>query len=401
MTDDTGSAAPGSYADDAAEAAAEVPGPELRVGRITVYPIKSLDGVEIDAAAVLPSGALAWDRRFALFSPDGTVVNGKVEPRIHRAAAAFDLSGERVTVGPRTAPTSGDDAGVPGPGSRTFSLHDEREELEAFLSRLLARPVRLREDLRTGFPDDAASPGPTVVTAATLSAVADWFELTPAEMRRRFRANFELTARHRHRGAVRRGPVGARPGRGDRVLGRRGSVRGDRGLSAMRGALPRQPHRGGAERVPKGVRGAASADAPEVRSGVGVRSLLPAGGEHPPAGPQPRRGERRGGAGRGRGADHRPAAGVGDGGRFVRERRTERPPVRPAERQNRQFRGRTAAATLTFPPLPVPSVRARVRSAAVSFCRNVRDRGCQAGYTSDGKDRFKFPPRERRPRCWY
>ncbi len=194
MTDDTGSAAPGSYADDAAEAAAEVPGPELRVGRITVYPIKSLDGVEIDAAAVLPSGALAWDRRFALFSPDGTVVNGKVEPRIHRAAAAFDLSGERVTVGPRTAPTSGDDAGVPGPGSRTFSLHDEREELEAFLSRLLARPVRLREDLRTGFPDDAASPGPTVVTAATLSAVADWFELTPAEMRRRFRANFELTA---------------------------------------------------------------------------------------------------------------------------------------------------------------------------------------------------------------
>lgn len=195
MTD----AAPGSAADDAAEAAAEAPGPELRVGRITVFPIKSLDGVEVDAAAVLPSGALAWDRRFAMFDPDGTAVTGKAEPRVHRVAAEFDLSGERVTVGPRATPavSSGDadgDGGGPGPGARTFSLHDEREDLEAFLSRLLARPVRLQEDLRTGFPDDVASPGPTVVTAATLAAVAEWFELSPAEVRRRFRTNLILTA---------------------------------------------------------------------------------------------------------------------------------------------------------------------------------------------------------------
>ena len=185
--------AAGSAADDAAEAAAVIPGPELRVGRITLFPVKSLDGVEVDAAAVLPSGALAWDRRFALVGPDETFVNGKREPRVHRVAAAFDLSSESVTVGPRTA-GSGGDAGRPGPGARTFSLHDDREELEAFLSRMLARPVRLVEDQRTGFPDDPASPGPTVVTAATLAAVAGWFDLSPEETRRRFRTNLELTA---------------------------------------------------------------------------------------------------------------------------------------------------------------------------------------------------------------
>ncbi|NNJ24957.1 MOSC domain-containing protein [Alienimonas chondri] len=190
MTD----AAPGSPADDAAEAAAEVPGPELRVGRITVFPIKSLDGVDVDAAAVLPSGSLAWDRRFALFSPDGAVVNGKIEPRVHRVAAEFDLSGECVAVGPRAAATHDSEGGGPGPGCQTFSLHDEREELEAFLSRLLARPVRLREDLRTGFPDDALSPGPTIVTAATIAAISEWFDLPQQEVRRRFRANLELTA---------------------------------------------------------------------------------------------------------------------------------------------------------------------------------------------------------------
>ena len=183
--------AAGSAADDAAEAAAVVPGPELRVGRITLFPIKSLDGVGVDAAAVLPSGSLAWDRRFALVGPDGRFVNGKREPRVHRLATAFDLSSESVTVGPRAAGTG---AGDPGPGSRTFSLHDDREELEAFLSRMLARPVRLREDQRAGFPDDPASPGPTVVTEATLAAVAGWFELSPDEVRRRFRTNLELTA---------------------------------------------------------------------------------------------------------------------------------------------------------------------------------------------------------------
>ncbi|QDT16811.1 MOSC N-terminal beta barrel domain-containing protein [Alienimonas californiensis] len=186
--------APGSAADDAAEAAATPPGPELRIGRITVFPIKSLDGVGVDAAAVLPSGALAWDRRFALFEPDGSVVNGKREPRVHRVAARFDLSGECVTVGPRTATEPDGGGGEPGPGSRTFSLHDDREELEAFLSRMLARSVRLREDQRTGFPDDEISPGPTVITAATIATIAGWFDLPPDEVRRRFRTNFELTA---------------------------------------------------------------------------------------------------------------------------------------------------------------------------------------------------------------
>ena len=183
-----------SAADRAARATAAAPGPALRVGRITVYPIKSLDGVDLDAAAVLPGGALAWDRRFALFSPTGEVVNGKREPRVHRVAAAFDLSSECVTVGPRAPIQPDGSGGSPGAGSQTFSLSDDREELEARLSRLLARPVQLREDGRTGFPDDADAPGPTVVTAATLAAVAAWFGLTAEEVRRRFRANLELTA---------------------------------------------------------------------------------------------------------------------------------------------------------------------------------------------------------------
>jgi uncharacterized protein YcbX len=53
-------------------------------------------------------------------------------------------------------------------------------------------PVALREDAAAGFPDDTLASGPTVMGAETLAAVGDWFDLTPDDARRRFRANLTL-----------------------------------------------------------------------------------------------------------------------------------------------------------------------------------------------------------------
>ncbi len=53
--------------------------------------------------------------------------------------------------------------------------------------------MRLVENCETGFPDDLDAPGPTIVSTATLVAVAEWFPgLTVDEARRRFRANLEI-----------------------------------------------------------------------------------------------------------------------------------------------------------------------------------------------------------------
>ena len=163
-------------------------GPDFRLARITVFPLKSFDGVDVPTAAVLPGGNLAWDRRFALVDPDGNVVTAKREPRVLSVAARWDLEGERVTVGPR-----GPDGG-PGGDARTFRIDTDRRELEALLSRLLAVRVTVQEDAKAGFPDDADSPGPTVISTATLAAVGDWFDLPLGESRRRFRANLEFSA---------------------------------------------------------------------------------------------------------------------------------------------------------------------------------------------------------------
>ena len=66
------------------------------LSRITIYPIKSLDGVELKSARVLEEGALANDRRFALVDSQGRYVNGKRTAAVNHVRAQFDLEGMEV-----------------------------------------------------------------------------------------------------------------------------------------------------------------------------------------------------------------------------------------------------------------------------------------------------------------
>jgi uncharacterized protein YcbX len=61
--------------------------PTLR--RITLFPIKSLDGCEVKSATVLPSGGLQHDRRWAIVDADGALINGKRSPTLQRIRAVF------------------------------------------------------------------------------------------------------------------------------------------------------------------------------------------------------------------------------------------------------------------------------------------------------------------------
>ncbi len=62
------------------------------LGRITIFPIKSLDGVDVLEARVLASGALEHDRQFALIDAEGRFVNGKRTEAVHRVRAEYDLA---------------------------------------------------------------------------------------------------------------------------------------------------------------------------------------------------------------------------------------------------------------------------------------------------------------------
>lgn len=158
--------------------------PMPHLARINIYPVKSLDGAACQRAVVLPGGALEHDRRFAIFDKAGEVINGKRMAATHRLRSIYDPNGRTLSLR--------SEGGCP---TEAFHVDRQRGELERWLAGYFVLPggVRLAENAAAGFPDDTESPGPTVVSTATLEAVAGWFPgLTADEVRGRFRPNLEI-----------------------------------------------------------------------------------------------------------------------------------------------------------------------------------------------------------------
>jgi uncharacterized protein len=157
--------------------------PMPHLSKILIYPIKSLDGVEVTQATILPGGALNHDREFALFDQQGRVVNGKRTAKIHTLRSSYDLTA-------RTVALRIQDSDRP---AETFHLDADRSPLESWFSDFFGYAVTLQQNLHRGFPDDTDASGPTVVSVGTLQTIADWFpELSLKEVRDRFRTNLEI-----------------------------------------------------------------------------------------------------------------------------------------------------------------------------------------------------------------
>ena len=113
----------------------------------------------------------------------GDFFNGKLRPEIHRLHASCAIEGNAVSV------TLQD-----GAGCDTFVLGDDNAPLEARLTQYFGEPVPIERNSDAGFPDDTDRPGPTVIAGAPYSTVASWYAgHTIDDMRRRFRANLELS----------------------------------------------------------------------------------------------------------------------------------------------------------------------------------------------------------------
>jgi uncharacterized protein len=152
------------------------------VSRLFIYPIKALDRVAIEGTIVLKSGALKRDREFAIFDKSGHFVNGKRNGQIHAIRSKFDIESNIVSL-----QVQGTDY------ANTFHIEKERDALERWLGEYFGFPVEVKQNLNTGFPDDTASPGPTIISTATLETIASWYpELDVEEVRSRFRSNIEI-----------------------------------------------------------------------------------------------------------------------------------------------------------------------------------------------------------------
>jgi uncharacterized protein YcbX len=152
------------------------------LSKILIFPIKSLDGIEVESARILPSGALEHDRTWAILDSRRNYVNGKRHAAIHRLRSHVNLESRMLTL--REIDRS--------LRAGTFDLDRERETLESWLGDYFGFPVSFEKDDERGFPDDTDSPGPTIISVATLTEIGKWFGLPVTEVRRRFRTNIEI-----------------------------------------------------------------------------------------------------------------------------------------------------------------------------------------------------------------
>jgi len=153
----------------------------MQLGRIAIFPIKSLDGISVETARITGGGILENDRIYAIYDEAGKVVNGKRTPRVHELRCEFDarIAEARLWHGNAT-PVQ-------------FQLDDPRPAGK-WLGDFFGFPVALRHEPEKGFPDDRTAFGPTIVSEASLLAVQSWFpEVALESVRRRFRTNLELT----------------------------------------------------------------------------------------------------------------------------------------------------------------------------------------------------------------
>ncbi len=151
------------------------------IAALRVHPIKSFDAQPVTSAAVQPSGALALDRRWAFVDDAGKFWNAKRTATVQAIRCRYDPADGsfRFTFADRT--------------TLEWSPGNDPGELEAMVGRSLGGTARLVENREVGFPDDLDSPGPTIVSTATLETVASWFPgLTLENVRARFRANIEI-----------------------------------------------------------------------------------------------------------------------------------------------------------------------------------------------------------------
>src|SRR5438046_5306388 len=154
-----------------------------RLANIRIHPIKSLDPIQVNEVRIGPGGGLEFDRAWALYSADGQWVNGKRTAAVHliRAAYAPDLSSVTLSVADRR-----------GTPTKTFEFPGGSMDAAQWFSAFFDQPITVRY-APEAFPDDAVANGPTIVSTASLEAIAPLIPgLTVSDMRLRFRNELEI-----------------------------------------------------------------------------------------------------------------------------------------------------------------------------------------------------------------
>ncbi|GDX53268.1 molybdenum cofactor biosysynthesis protein [Bacteroidota bacterium] len=156
--------------------------PKPVLSRITIYPIKSLDGIDLEKAEISDGGCLLHDREFAISDEKGNFIVGKTNPLVHKIRTSFDLENETVSFRLQDEETW-----------NQFHLQKEKSKIQSYLSHYFGVHVVLNQNKTGRFMDIPDIAGVTVLSTASLESVSEWYEnIKLTETRKRFRATLEI-----------------------------------------------------------------------------------------------------------------------------------------------------------------------------------------------------------------
>lgn len=151
--------------------------------KIRIYPIKSLDPVELEHAEV-GVRALRHDREFAILAEDGRFINGKRTGSVNQLKAEYDLEKYQVRFSNRSAPEAG----------HSFHLLEDTEKIEAYLSDFFQLKVHFLHNLQGRLMDIPDVSGITILSAESLQFLSTHMGVSEMEdLRLRFRATLEIS----------------------------------------------------------------------------------------------------------------------------------------------------------------------------------------------------------------
>ena len=151
----------------------------MRVLRILLYPVKSLDPLEVNETKITEKGSLRNDRLFYLVDEEGKIVNAKREKKLHKIRCETNLKNQKFTL---------------RVNGKTYELSfGELERLSEILSDFLGYKVFVKRE-EAGMPDDRKAHGPTIMSDKTIEEIGRWFNLPFEEVLLRFRPNVVISA---------------------------------------------------------------------------------------------------------------------------------------------------------------------------------------------------------------
>ncbi len=149
---------------------------------ITIYPVKSLDGMLLQKAQIGPGGCLQHDREYAICKSDGKYVKGKNNDLIYLLRSAIDFETEIISFRHQVETYW-----------NQFHLQKDKKKINEYLSAFFNIAVTLQKNSEGKFLDAPVTSGLTIVSTKSLNRVSGWFNDMPLEeTRKRFRANIEI-----------------------------------------------------------------------------------------------------------------------------------------------------------------------------------------------------------------